>query len=86
MIVMGHKHLLGYEFNKGKAIINVPAIVGFRKTILKLNLKLEKGYFVSGAIEEFTLGEGYNLSDLIKSNEIKFELEKESEARKRILN
>lgn len=85
VIVMGHKHLLGYEFNKGKAIINVPAIVGFRKAILKLNLKLEKGYFTSGVIEEFTLGEGYNLSGLIKSNEIKFELEKESEARKRIL-
>jgi len=83
VVLLGHKHKLGYEFNKYKVIINVPALDYYKKVILKLTLKMEKGVFVSGVIEEYSIG--YGLTDINKSNEIKFELDNEGETRKRTL-
>lgn len=85
VIILGHKHYLSYELYKGKIIINVPALDNSRRPILKVNLKLDRGLFTSGVVEEFTLGGGYNLGDFAKTNEIRFELENNGEALKRVL-
>lgn len=83
IIILGHKHHLSYEFNKGKIIINVPALNCIRNPILKLTLKLEKGVFISGFIEEYSAS--YGLYGINKSNEIKFDIESSGEARTRTL-
>lgn len=83
IMILAHKHYLGYEFNKDKIVIRVPALDCYRKPILKLTLKIERGLFVSGIIEEYTVGD--SLNDINRTNEIKFEIDGEGETRKRTL-
>lgn len=84
IIILGHQHHMGFEFNRNKIIIQAPALDCYRKPVLKITLKLERGKFISGVIEQFTI----NDTIFIKSNEMKFELDnkkEEGEARKRTI-
>lgn len=85
VIILGHEHYLRYKIYQGKIIINVPALNSSRRPILKLNLKLDKGLFISGVVEEFTLNVGYSSETFTKTNEIRFELESNDKVPKRIL-
>lgn len=76
VILVGHKHKIGYDFYRNKLIIFVPALDCYPKPILKLNLKMEKGKFISGVIEEYSI---VNHNQFGLNNEIRFELRQNDE-------
>lgn len=71
IILMGHKHHIGYEFCNQKFLIHVPAIDTSSKPIIKLTVKIEKGHFITCYIEELTVRDNINFE---KTNELKFNL------------
>lgn len=87
IVILGHQHYMSFNFNKNKVVIQAPALDCYKKPIIKLTLKLERGIFVSGIIEQFSITDHiFN-----KSNELKFEFDNKKsepevgESRKRTL-
>lgn len=72
IVLLGHKHYLEYEFDNQKMIIHVPSLDCFQKPLVKISLRLEKGLFTSGLIEQYASGGG--VISYERTNEVRFNL------------